>query len=467
MRYGISIVSLLAAIALAAPVFGQQTPQAAPEQPPVLTLEEAIAIAIESNPGLAIARERVKRAGNQLDEAKAAGRFRVGIDARYVRVTPVPTFTLPGPDGTPTEVETSSPSQTTATATLSQPIDISRRIALGRGLAELQLDIQEYGEAQTLQQLIADVKNAYYTVLRAQGNVDTAQASLTAAEETLRIARAQFEAGVVARFDVTRAEVDAANIRQTLLQAQGNVDIAMGLLNRVLGVEINRPFRVQEQDVPVTPVTIDIDAYIQQALAARPEVQQAEIGVRLAEQNVKFTRTENDPSLALFVAADWTSSTSALSSNNTTYTYGASVTWPIWDSGLTRARVAQAENDVEIARRNLEQASLAVGLEVRTAATNVMESSRRVQTAQANVSLAEEAVRLARIRYQEGVSPFVEITNAEAALTQARTNLVNARYDYLNALAQLQRATASQPEYEQIVAPASTLGKTVPEGANK
>lgn len=467
LRHGISMVSLLVAVALAAPVFGQQTPPAMPEQLPVLTLDEAIAIAVESNPGLAIARERIQRAENQLDEARAAGRFRVGVDARYARVTPVPTFTIPGPDGSPTEVETRAPSQTTATATLSQPIDISRRIALGRGLAELQIDIQEFGEAQTLQQLIADVKNAYYTVLRAQGAVDTAQASLTSAEETLRIARAQFEAGVVARFDVTRAEVDVANIRQSLLQAEGNVQIAMGLLNRVLGIEINRPFRVQEQDVSVAPVTIDIDASVQQALAARPEVRQAETGVRLAEENVRFTRTENDPSLALFVAADWTSNTSAFSPNNTTYTYGASITWPLWNGGATRARAAQAGNDVEIARRGLEQASLAVGFEVRTSATNVMESSRRVQTAQANVTLAEESVRLARIRYQEGVTPFVEVTNAEAALTQARTNLVSARYDYLNAVAQLQRATASQPEYARIVTPASTNGETVPEGVNK
>lgn len=459
------MVSLIVVAALAAPVFGQAPTPVAPDQPPVLTLDDAMVIAIQSNPGLAIARERVNRAENQLDEAKAAGRVKVNLEAGPVWITPSSVLT--------------PSSQTTATATVSQPVDANGRIALGKGLASLQINVQEFGEVQTLQQLIADVKNSYYTVLRTQGTVDTTNAAIAAAEENLRIARAQFEAGVVARFDVTSAEVNVANLQQDLLQAEGNVQIAMALLNRVIGVDINRPFRLEEQVVSVAPVTIDIDATIRQAMSVRPEVRQAETSLKLAEQTVRYTRTEDDPALALFATSDWSSETSTINPNNTTYTFGASVSWPIWTGGATRARVDEAKNDVEIARKSLEQTSLVVGQEVRTSATNVMESSRRVQTAQSNVALAEESLRLSRLRYQEGVTPFVEVTNAESALTQARTNFVRARYDYLNAVTQLQRATASQPEYAQIVPPASTImpttgpttgsttSGTVPQGVNK
>lgn len=462
------MVSLIVAAALAAPVFGQTPTPVAPDQPPVLALDDAIAIAVQNNPGLAITRERVNRAENQLDEAKSAGRFKVNLSAGPVWITPSSTFT--------------PSTQTTATTTVTQPVDVNGRISLGKGLASLQINVQELGEVQTLQQLIADVKNSYYIVLRTQGTVDTTRAAIAAAEENLRIARAQFGAGVVAKFDVTSAEVDLANLQQNLLQAEGNVQIAMALLNRIMGVDINRPFRLEEQVVSVAPVTIDIDATIRQAMAVRPEIRQAETSLKLAEQTVHYTKTEDDPSLALFATTDWSSATSVASPNNTSYTFGASVSWPIWTGGATRARVAEARNDVEIARKSLEQTSLVVGQEVRTSATNVMESSRRVQTAQSNVNLAEESLRLSRLRYQEGVTPFVEVSNAEAALTQARTNFVSARYDYLNAVTQLQRATASQPEYAQIVSPTSamkpmnlpagstsspTTGGTVPQGVNK
>jgi len=427
-------------------------------QASVLTLQEAIATAVANNPGLAVARERVQRSQNQLREAKAQSVLRLDGSANYVHTSPISTFTVPGPSGTPITIQTRQPNATAARAAVTQPVDITGRLRDARELAGLQLDIQSYSEGLTLQQLIADVQNAYYNVLRAEGNVNVAQAAVNLAEERLRLARAQFEAGVSPKFDVTRAEVDVANFRQTLIQAQNAVAVAKGALNNVLGVDVNRPFEVQEQPAAVKPVTVDIAAETERALTARPEMQQARLGIQFAERNVSFTSKEDKPAVGLFAASDWTSATSAFNNVRTTYTYGANVTWPVWTGGVTKARIAEARNDVQIARRNLDQARLGVELDVRTAALNVMESSRRVETAGANVDQAREALRLARVRYQEGVATEVEVTSAEAALTQALTNEVNSRYDYLSAVAQLQRATAAQPEYARLTSPAPAAG---------
>ncbi|HOK53652.1 MAG TPA: TolC family protein [Armatimonadota bacterium] len=472
-RVATIVMLLLAAVGMQAPA---QEPPVSVEEPPVMeetgplvTLEEAIATAVAANPALAAARARVERAEATVDEARSQGRLQASATASYLRFSPVSTFTIPGPDG-PVEVETRPSSQSSINATVSQPIDITGRIRTGVQLADIQLDIQQFGEAQALQQLILDVKNAYYGVLRAQANVEVIQASIDVALERLRIAQAQFEAGVVARFDVTQAEVDVANLRQQLIQAQGNVQIAKGVLNQTIGIDINRPFTVEDIVVDVGPVTVDVDAATEQALAARPEIQQATLGVELAETSVDFARKQDDPTLALIASADWTGQTSAFSPENTSYTYGAQITWPFFQGGAVKARVNQARSEVEIARQNLEQASLGVGLDVRSAAVNVMEASRRVQTAQANVDLAQESLRLSRVRYQEGVATSVEVTSAEAALTEALTNLVNARYDYLTAQARLQRATASQPEYEALTTPTTMdveVEPETPEGANE
>ncbi|MBI2843938.1 MAG: TolC family protein [Armatimonadetes bacterium] len=452
MTIRFAVVGLLALGVLAGQAIGQEPPAPGPE-PDVMTMDEAIAIAVSNNPALAIAGERVEQARNQVREARSQARFKVDVSANRTYVTPVPEFTIDTPEG-PRRVEVRTPEETRANATVVQPIDLTRRLSIGKQLANLQLDIREFGEAQTLQQLIADVKGAYYNVLRAQGAVDVAQAALDVAEERLRLARAQFEAGVVARFDVTQAEVDVANFQQTLIQARSNVDIAKGDLNRTLGIDVNSPVVVQEQEAAVEPVTVDIPERTEQALRARPEMQQARLAVDLTGRNVDFVSKENDPQVGLFAGADWTANTSAFNPNATTYSYGANVTWPIWNGGITKARVAQARNDLNIARQDLERATLGVQLDVRTAALNVMESSRRVETAQANVEQARESLRLANVRYQSGVSTALEVINAESALTQALTNAVNARYDYLNAVAQLQRATASQPEYERLTSPA-------------
>jgi len=458
MRAVVGVVALVFVAAAAG-----QAETATGQQPVRLSLNEAIATAVANSPVLATARIRVQRAQDQVREATAQGRPKLSANGSYLRTTPIATFTIPGPGGEQVTIQTRLPSQTTAQATIAQPIFITGGLSAAKRVAKLQVGIQTFGEAQTLQQLIADVKNAYYGILRAQGSVDVTQSAINVAQERLRLARAQFEAGVSAKFDVTRAEVDVANLQQTLIQATNGVLVAKAALNHVLGVDVNRPVEVEEQKAAVEPVTVDIEASTGQALEARPEMQQARLGVELAEHTVQLIAKQDDPVLSLSATTDWTANTSTFSPNKTTYTYGASVTWPIWTGGVTKAKVAQAKDDLATAKQNLEQAKLGVTLDVRTAALGVIESSERVGTAHANVVQAEEALSLARARYQAGVSTEVEVISAEAALTQALTNEVNARYDFLSAKAQLERATASQPEYGELTAhsPAAVAGKGV------
>ncbi len=111
---------------------------------------------------------------------------------------------------------------------------------------------------------------------------------------------------------------------------------------------------------------------------------------------------------------------------------------PIWDGGVTAARVAQAYADVNRSREQLEQTRLGTGLEARTAALTLQQAIERVSTTAENVVLAEEALRLATVRYNAGIATLVEVTDAESALTQARFNAVDSRYDYAVALADLQ-----------------------------
>lgn len=493
LQKNIAIIGFVVLTAMTTPGFAQDQPVAQTGQPVgstgptpvpqsetlavparVLSMDEAIAIAAANNPGLATARERVLRAQNVVRETKGLDNFTVGLTGNYSRFVPTSSTTVIGPNGQPQTVQIVPPSSTSAAATVTQPIDVSGRIRLGVGLAGLQLNIQEYGEAQTLQQLIFDTKTAYYGVLRAEANVDVARSSVRLAEERLRIATAQFTAGTAPRFDVDRAQVDVTNFTQTLIQALNAVDVAKATLSRTVGINANDPIEVQNQVVTVTPVTFDIPSLTNQALVARPEVQQAVTGVRFAQKNVKFVSTEDQPQLAAFATSNYSSTVtssgaaaggSSFGPKNLRYTYGLSVNWPIWTGGVTRARVAEARNDVNIARDTLTQAQLGVELDVRTGALNVMEASRRVGSSQANVTLAEEALRLATVRYQEGVATQVEVIDAQNALIQAQTNYVSAQYDYLRASAQLQRAVANQPEYTALTS--SAPAAVTPQGVSK
>ena len=156
------------------------------------------------------------------------------------------------------------------------------------------------------------------------------------------------------------------------------------------------------------------------------------------------------PSLALSGGPSYDFNPSGFSSNNYTWTAGAILSVPIWDGGVTKAKVRQAKADVQNSAATLAKSKISVAKEVRNAALNLQEAALRTQTTAHAVSLAEDALSIATDRYDAGIAVLVEVTNAQSQLTQTRFNCVNAQYDYAVALAQLQRATSCQPELNQL-----------------
>ena len=112
----------------------------------------------------------------------------------------------------------------------------------------------------------------------------------------------------------------------------------------------------------------------------------------------------------------------------------------MFDSGLTRAQVRQAEADIEAAKEQARQKQDAIQLEVRTAYLDVKEAEKRIHTSSVSVEKAEEDLKIARVRYNAGVGTNLDVMDAQVALTTAKTNYVQSLYDYNTSKAELDRA---------------------------
>ena len=176
------------------------------------------------------------------------------------------------------------------------------------------------------------------------------------------------------------------------------------------------------------------------AYERRPEVKQARVGTELARRGVTLARATGGPTLGLGFNYNYNLDTSAFNSRSGQWNAVAAVSLPVFEGGLTRARVTQARADVGAAQVAEEQAREGVALEVQQAILSIREASERLSAAGTNVRQAQEALRLAKVRYREGVATPLEVTDAQAVLTQAESNEVNARYDYLLATARYERA---------------------------
>ncbi|MEP0767013.1 MAG: TolC family protein [Fimbriimonadia bacterium] len=434
------VLGMAAALAALSTVALQQSPQ-------MLTLDQAIGIALENSLSVRRARAELAKSREQVNQGYAAMRPQVTGSATYTRFDKKTTAEFPGqdPDGNSiTQSIVIQPEDSrTAQVVLGQAVDISGKQRIGvRGAKALETAAHAGLSAEEAEVALR-VKLAYYNVLRAQASVAIAEDAVKNAEERQRVAEAQVEAGTASKIDVLRAKTQVAQNRQGLISARNAVALAKAAFNNVLARAVDTPFELAPAgDLP--QCRGKLDALTAEAFEKRPELRQLEWVARVQESVLSLERLGMMPSLTLSVVGDFNFRTTLFNNRSERYTGAAVLSFPLYDGNITKARVGQAKADVEKSRASFEEAKLGVALQVKQALLSVQEASERLVTAEAALAEAEEVLRLAQLRYKNELAIQLEVSDAELALTQAKLNALNARYDYLQAYSQLQRAVGSE-----------------------
>lgn len=407
-------------------------------QGPVLSLDDAVAIAMNNAFSVQTANSRFEQTRQQVNEAKASLGPKVSLGGTYTRFDRSVTAVLaPGADPV-TEVPID---QKQSSATLTWPIDISGNISRGVRAARATLAASKENINTVKNDLKRDVRHSYFQVAQAKEQVQVNQSALKDQQDRLKNTQQQFDAGVLAKVDVLRQQVQVSQAQSNLIAAQNALELAHEAFNNTLGRAVETPFDVQPSDnLPV--ISSDNQTLVAAAQANRPEIKALiQTGAALAEVT-KAEERSLQPSLNLSVTASHNYNPGATSQASSTVGVVA-LTLPIFDSGVTRARVKQDRQVQEQNRIQRAQVSLGISLEVRQARTNLDNAKSRLDVATAQVASAEETYRLAVVRLNAGQGILLEVIDAEADLTRARTGLVSARYDYLTAYSDLQRAVGS------------------------
>jgi outer membrane protein TolC len=418
-------------------------PQAGP-----LTLEEALRIAEQNAFSIKLQQSIVEQNRQRIAEARANMGPKVTISGSYTRFDKEGTSNFGGQSIVTQPIDSKQ-----VTANVSLPLDIAGNLnRLVRAARE-----REEASRNTLRAAMNDVRlntrQAYFNVLRTEGLVAVAQQSVVDAEEQLANARRLFEQQQIARVDVTRFETQVSQAQADLIAARNAHQLAQQQFNLVLA----RPIETEVQLAPITdlpPVEVAPDELVRTAEGQRPELRALNDTLQALANIRRAQEAGMNPSLGFSLQHQRPIGNAAANSGGP-QTFGTlQLSIPVFDSGLTRARVRAARQDEEQMRINIEQAKLGISQEVRTALANLAGARARLQNAEAQVALAAEVLRLARVRQSAGAGAYIEVIDAETALTAARNALVSARYDYLSNYAQLQRAVGS----DTLTAPATNGG---------
>ncbi len=444
---GISILLLLSTCTVSA------------QESKTLTLKDSIQIARQTNLSIQTTQERVKSAEAQVRAAHAGLLPNVSLNSsyRYAGVLPKSVLEAGGAFGPPgaggemppfssvgdnneniIELEFGAHHNFQADVTLNQPIFAWGRYYKNYQSAKLNLEAAHKELDAAYNQLVLDVSETFYRVLLSFEFVKVSEQTVELVEKQLKIAQNLFEAGASTNFDILRAEVLLANAKSNLIRAKNGERVAMAVYKNVLNIDLSDSIKVQGSlEQPI--LEFDLEPLIQQAMEKRPELHQLQFTEGAAKKQVDVAKTRNRPALSFFTNYQFDHN-ERLVEMNRIWNLGFALNVPIFDGLATRAAVKQAESGLKQTQLGKQQVTDAIELEVRSAYLNLLEAKTLIDVQRETVAQAQESVRIANLRYENGMITSVELTDAQLALSQAEANRLQSLHDYAVGLARLEKA---------------------------
>jgi len=294
------------------------------------------------------------------------------------------------------------------------------------------------------QDVILNVKQAYFALLLAKKLVEVAQKTLEQAESHLHQASAFFQAGSKPRFDVTRAEVEVNSARLGLINAKNTVRIRSIALYNAMGSEPGAILEIE--DVMSTPYALpSYDQGKEKSLKIRPEMRKADADIDAARSKVKAAEAGFFPTLSATGSYNWVhgqSQTGPLFHGDLQDSWNAGImlSLPLFEGGLTRGKVSEARANLLAIEAQRETLKHSILMEISQAYADIESAKVRIEVMESSLQKARENLSIALGRYEAGVGPYIEVTDAQVAAINAETDHVQALYDYHLAAARLQKA---------------------------
>ena len=414
----------------------QPAQTANPQANNVLTLDEAIQIALENHPSIKASKERIGAQQAVLGQQMAA----------YY-----PTFVMNNQYRTGNEVgNTTGDSQIMFDTFFSQTAMNMILYNFGKREGTVQaaretLDATNYNYKTTIDSVIVGVKQAYYLYLGSKAIVTVREDTVKSRELLVNQARGFFEVGTRAKIDVARAETNLYLSQADLIAAKNAVQLAWVILKNALGVR-NLPDRPLQEEAIVTDIPYSLDQAKELAYASRSELKSFNAQRKAQDQTIAAARRGHLPDI-IFDANYRRSNTSVIVSQNPS-TFPLPAGWqvqlslvvPIFDGFRTTNRVEESLRNYYVIKDQEELQRQQVALDVEQAYLRLEELRDRIKANESAKDAAKENLDLAIGRYEIGVGSIIERTDAETLYTDAQTTYVRSLYDYKIAEAQLTRA---------------------------
>lgn len=401
---------------------------------PVYTLQDCLLIGAERSLPLQNARREVDLAEAEIRRVRADALPRLDLNAGYTRLDSVPRY--PGIDADLGR-EDNYRIGITAGQLLYSGGSVSAALRAAR-------DYREFARLGLLHQqrkLAWAITRQFDDCLYAEAAIAVAGESVAQLESFAEQVRRRYEREAASEFDLLSAQVRLVNEQPVLIEARNRFALARAALRDL--IYLDHDGFALSGSLETTTRTFAPEPLQRLALEHRADLGQAAMAVTMREANVSYAASDNWPELHAFgsyqgdnpgqeepAANEWDWSWQA----------GLTLTWSLIDGGATRSRIAARRLELESARNDYEALARAIALEVTQAHLALDHARESVAAMTDAVGLARKALEIARTRYDQGLSTFIEFADANLALSRAALSRLHALRAYRQALADLRQA---------------------------
>ena len=264
-----------------------------------LTLEQSIALALERSPLFHSAQKEVTRTDFLQKGARSDFFPKVKTEYNFTQWNEPPHFNIPASGSVPAQSITAAPLHTYVwNVALEQPLFTGWSITTNHQLAKLGFDIAKVQEIQAKLNLVRNVKVGYFALLKAEKILGVAIQTEKQVGEHYKVAQSFFEVGIIPKNDLLQSEVELAQAKQNLIQADNGVSIAKSTFNTILRRDVNEPVEVVDI-LTYIPSTEALDDCIQKAYFNRPELKEMALKIEEARKQITLAKSPFYPSLSL------------------------------------------------------------------------------------------------------------------------------------------------------------------------
>ncbi len=443
---------LLAVLVACATMSAQVTAPVSSQDAPVrIDLASVVHLARDRNLQVRAAQEGIHAAREKVGQAMALRFGRVGVEAAYLRLNddiaissppvelpilggltvPVPKVMLAPRDHVRARLEAGLPLFTGG--------KITNAVAQARAGEKAARALSGDTEAAAIFQ----AGQLYLGTLLGREVLHLNESALQSYRRHLDEARTAYRLGVVANYDVIRAEAAVAEQEKRLTEAQNRVDVTEAALRTVLdlGEDVRLDISGDLFQPPAPPALADAQAA---AMEGHPGLTALRHKVEALERAQRMETASYLPQVAAVAAKETV--THKLAHTDPTWFAGVQATWNLFEGGARRARVAEKASEAARTRIELHHAESQVRLAVRSSLLDYESRKSALESARKAAELARESLRLAEKRFSVGTGASLEVLDANVALTAAETGVRNSLYQMTVAYLELYRHTGDIAE---------------------